>query len=183
MVAILNSARLATGQVGHALRAEAPGTIHRRNRQRSRGAGLPAVRRLVPCTVATFGSWASRHRFGTICKTQGRRHSQGAGSLILTIDGLQPEKGHETFEALIDRFEATEDPIRHGMATVMLSFLAGLFVGEEAYELDFLHSSRSSHKRERGHLGARADRMGLPRPSIPRPGDPRCPPPNSSYPS
>jgi hypothetical protein len=40
----------------------------------------------------------------------------------------------EAFEALIDRFEATEDPIRHGMATVMLSFLAGLFVGEEAYE-------------------------------------------------
>ena len=38
------------------------------------------------------------------------------------------------FEALIDRFEATEDPIRHGMATVMLSFLAGLFVGEEEYE-------------------------------------------------
>ena len=36
----------------------------------------------------------------------------------------------EKFEALIDRFEATEDPIRHGMATVMLSFLAGLFVGE-----------------------------------------------------
>ncbi len=40
----------------------------------------------------------------------------------------------ERFEALIDRFEATEDPIRHGMATVMLSFLDGLFVGEEAYE-------------------------------------------------
>ena len=37
----------------------------------------------------------------------------------------------EQFEAMIDRFEATEDPIRHGMATVMLSFLAGLFVGEE----------------------------------------------------
>ena len=37
----------------------------------------------------------------------------------------------EQFEALIDRFEATEDPIRHGMATVMLSFLAGLFVGAE----------------------------------------------------
>jgi hypothetical protein len=36
----------------------------------------------------------------------------------------------EQFEALIDQFEATEDPIRHGMATVMLSFLAGLFVGE-----------------------------------------------------
>jgi hypothetical protein len=40
----------------------------------------------------------------------------------------------EQFEALIDRFEATEDPIRHGMATVMLSFLAGLFVGEQEYE-------------------------------------------------
>jgi hypothetical protein len=40
----------------------------------------------------------------------------------------------EKFEALIDQFEASEDPIRHGMATVMLSFLAGLFVGEEEYE-------------------------------------------------
>jgi hypothetical protein len=40
----------------------------------------------------------------------------------------------EEFEALIDRFEATEDPIRHGMATVMLGFLAGLFVGEREYE-------------------------------------------------
>ena len=40
----------------------------------------------------------------------------------------------ERFEALIDRFEASDDPIRHGMATVMLSFLAGLFVGEEEYE-------------------------------------------------
>ena len=40
----------------------------------------------------------------------------------------------EKFEALIDRFEATEDPIRHGMAAVMLSFLDGLFVGEEEYE-------------------------------------------------
>src|SRR3954465_12333353 len=32
----------------------------------------------------------------------------------------------EQFEALIDQFEATEDPIRHGMASVMVSFLAGL---------------------------------------------------------
>lgn len=40
----------------------------------------------------------------------------------------------EKFEALIDQFQATDDPIRHGMATVMLSFLAGLFVGDEAYE-------------------------------------------------
>jgi hypothetical protein len=40
----------------------------------------------------------------------------------------------EKFEALIDRFEATEDPIRHGMAAVMLSFLAGLFAGDDEYE-------------------------------------------------
>src|SRR6185437_3998657 len=39
----------------------------------------------------------------------------------------------EEFEALIDRLEATEDPIRHGMAAVMLSFAAGLFVGEGEY--------------------------------------------------
>lgn len=52
---------------------------------------------------------------------------------------LEPGTGdiserQEAFEALIDRFEATEDPIRHGMATVMLSFLDGLFVGEGEYE-------------------------------------------------
>ena len=40
----------------------------------------------------------------------------------------------EEFESLIERFEATEDPIRHGMAAVMLGFLAGLFVGEGEYE-------------------------------------------------
>jgi hypothetical protein len=40
----------------------------------------------------------------------------------------------EQFEELIDQFERTEDPIRHHMATVMLSFLDGLFVGEESFE-------------------------------------------------
>ena len=35
----------------------------------------------------------------------------------------------EKFEKLIDQFERTEDPIRQHMATVMISFLAGLFVG------------------------------------------------------
>jgi len=38
------------------------------------------------------------------------------------------------FEGLIDQFEATADPIRHQMATVMLGFLAGLFVGEDELE-------------------------------------------------
>jgi hypothetical protein len=40
----------------------------------------------------------------------------------------------EKFEELIDRFERTEDPIRHQMAKVMISFLAGLFVGEGKFE-------------------------------------------------
>ncbi len=35
---------------------------------------------------------------------------------------------------MIDQFERTEDPIRHHMATVMISFLAGLFVGEGEFE-------------------------------------------------
>jgi hypothetical protein len=71
----------------------------------------------------------------------------------------------EQFEAWIDRFEATEDPIRHGMATVMLSFLAGLFVGEEEYEgvrdnLDLERWFRlpKSHERRihgRRHAGVR----------------------------
>jgi hypothetical protein len=40
----------------------------------------------------------------------------------------------EKFEELIDQFEQTDDPIRHHMATVMLSFLPGLFVGDDEYE-------------------------------------------------
>jgi hypothetical protein len=40
----------------------------------------------------------------------------------------------EKFEGLIDRFERTEDPICLHMATVMISFLAGLFVGEGKFE-------------------------------------------------
>ena len=76
----------------------------------------------------------------------------------------------EKFEALIDDFEATEDPIRHGMATVMLSFLAGLFVGEEEYEAirDNLDLERwfrlpKSHERRihgRRHAGVRLVQTG-----------------------
>jgi hypothetical protein len=71
----------------------------------------------------------------------------------------------ERFEALIDQFERTEDPIRHSMAAVMLSFLAGLFVGEEAYEgirdnLDLERRFRlpKGHERRihgRRHVGVR----------------------------
>ena len=76
----------------------------------------------------------------------------------------------EQFEAWIDRFESTEDPIRHGMATVMLSFLAGLFVGEEDYEeirdnLDLERWFRlpKSHERRihgRRHAGVRIVQEG-----------------------
>jgi len=76
----------------------------------------------------------------------------------------------EKFEALIDRFEATEDPIRQGMATVMLSFLAGLFVGEEDSEairnnLDLERWFRlpKSHERRihgRRHAGVRLVQTG-----------------------
>jgi hypothetical protein len=40
----------------------------------------------------------------------------------------------EKFEELIDRFEHSEDSIRPTMARVMISFLAGLFVGEGQFE-------------------------------------------------
>jgi hypothetical protein len=59
--------------------------------------------------------------------------------IAAVAETLDPETGdcmerEEQFEELIDHFEKTEDPIRHQMATVMLSFLAGLFVGDGVYE-------------------------------------------------
>jgi hypothetical protein len=39
-----------------------------------------------------------------------------------------------TFEELSQKFQATEDPIYRHMARVMMSFLAGLFVGENPFE-------------------------------------------------
>jgi hypothetical protein len=52
---------------------------------------------------------------------------------------LEPEGGtcaerQEKFEAFIDRFERRKDPIHQQMAAVMISFLAGLFVGEGKFE-------------------------------------------------
>jgi hypothetical protein len=40
----------------------------------------------------------------------------------------------EKFKELIDQFERDEDPIRRHMATLMISFLAGLFVGAGKFE-------------------------------------------------
>jgi hypothetical protein len=61
------------------------------------------------------------------------------GVIAAVAATLEPGTGdcterQEQFEEWIDRFEETEDPIRHHMATVMLSFLDGLFVGEESFE-------------------------------------------------
>ena len=38
------------------------------------------------------------------------------------------------FKKLINRFKRNEDPIRQHMATLMISFLAGLFVGSGTFE-------------------------------------------------
>jgi hypothetical protein len=40
----------------------------------------------------------------------------------------------EKFKELIDRFERRQDPIHQQMVQVMMSFLAGLFVGEGKFE-------------------------------------------------
>jgi hypothetical protein len=39
----------------------------------------------------------------------------------------------QQFEALIDRFQTSEAPLHQRMVPVMLSFLAGLFVGEDTF--------------------------------------------------
>jgi hypothetical protein len=52
---------------------------------------------------------------------------------------LEPSAGSAAnrqaeFQELIDRFQAAEDPLRPKMAVVMLSFVAGLFVGDGKFE-------------------------------------------------
>src|SRR4029077_14973396 len=48
--------------------------------------------------------------------------------------GESCEHRQKKFEELIARFERNEDPIRQHMATLMTSFLAGLFVGAGKFE-------------------------------------------------
>jgi hypothetical protein len=68
----------------------------------------------------------------------------------------------EKFQALINRFEQTEAPIRRHMAAVMTSFLAGLFVGEGKFEeirdnLDlerWFRLPKSHERRVHGHRHA-----------------------------
>jgi hypothetical protein len=75
------------------------------------------------------------------------------------------EDRREKFEGLIDRFERAGDPIRRHMATLMTSFLAGLFVAAGKFEeikdnLDLERWFRlpKSHERQihgRRHAGVR----------------------------
>jgi hypothetical protein len=48
--------------------------------------------------------------------------------------GESCEERQKNFKELIDRFERNENPIRQHMATLMISFLAGLFVGAGKFE-------------------------------------------------
>ncbi len=65
----------------------------------------------------------------------------------------------EKFQALIDRFEQEEDPIRQHMADVMKSFMPGLFVGEDTFieirdNLDlerFFRLPKSHERKIHGH--------------------------------
>ena len=52
----------------------------------------------------------------------------------LESGGESCEDRKEKFKELIDRFERNEDPIHQHMATLMISFLAGLFVGAGKFE-------------------------------------------------
>jgi hypothetical protein len=60
-----------------------------------------------------------------------RSYVKDIEEVAATLDpggGSGPDR-QEKFEELIDRFEHSEDSIRQKMARVMISFLAGLFVG------------------------------------------------------
>ena len=91
--------------------------------QRSNSADWPA---------ASTGDWTKSEP----SKRRSENTSRTSTKVAATLD---PGSGsckdrQEKFEELIDRFERNEDPIRQHMATVMISFLAGLFVGEEKFE-------------------------------------------------
>jgi hypothetical protein len=65
-----------------------------------------------------------------------RRHVTEIGDVAVTLD---PRTGavasrKEAFEGLRKRFQETGDPMHQRMAVVMISFVAGLFVGEATFE-------------------------------------------------
>ena len=65
-----------------------------------------------------------------------REYVEDIDKVAATLEpgGESCEQRKEKFKELIDRFERNEDPIRQHMATLMISFLAGLFVGAGKFE-------------------------------------------------
>ena len=63
-----------------------------------------------------------------------REYVEDIDKVAATLEsgGESCEQRKEKFKELIDRFERNEDPIHQHMATLMISFLAGLFVGAES---------------------------------------------------
>jgi hypothetical protein len=52
----------------------------------------------------------------------------------LEVGGNSTAEREEKFKGLIDQFARDEDPIRQHMSRLMVSFLAGLFVGEGKFD-------------------------------------------------
>jgi hypothetical protein len=65
-----------------------------------------------------------------------REYVKDIAEVAATLEPGQVDcaKRKEKFEELSERFERTEDPIRQHMAKVMLTFVAGLFVGAGKFE-------------------------------------------------
>jgi hypothetical protein len=65
-----------------------------------------------------------------------RKHVEEIQEVAATLDRAGENRTHrqEKFQALIDRFENDDDPIRAHLFQVMTSFRPGLFVGEDEVE-------------------------------------------------
>ena len=65
-----------------------------------------------------------------------REYVEDIDKVAATLEsgGESCEQRKEKFKELIDRFERNEVPIHQHMATLMISFLAGLFVGAGKFE-------------------------------------------------
>jgi len=65
-----------------------------------------------------------------------REYVEDIDKVAATLEsgGESCEQRKEKFKELIDRFERNEDPIRQHMSRLMISFLAGLFVGAGKFE-------------------------------------------------
>jgi hypothetical protein len=65
-----------------------------------------------------------------------REHVQDIAAIAATLDPTQAETAQrqQQFEALRERFKGMDDPIHEHLVKVMLSFVAGLFVGVGKFE-------------------------------------------------